>query len=162
MISYIKKDISTIIRGVVAHGCNCQGVMGSGVAFAIRRKWSKAYTDYVSYCRKFDNNRRSMLGMVQMVNVGGTFNDLFVANCFTQEYYGNDGKVYADLSAIKEALQNVIAFARTYGYPVYIPRIGCGLGGLSWEDQVQPILEQLVDENEIHPVEVFVCDLQQP
>jgi len=41
--------------------------------------------------------------------------------------------------------------------PIYMPRIGCGLGGLDWDTEVGPIVEKI---NELYPrVEVFVCDL---
>jgi hypothetical protein len=30
--------------------------------------------------------------------------------------------------------------------PIYLPRLGCGLGGLKWED-VRPILSRILDDN---------------
>lgn len=32
--------------GILVHGCNCKGVMGSGVAAAIRNRWPDVYKAY--------------------------------------------------------------------------------------------------------------------
>jgi hypothetical protein len=37
---------------VVAHQVNCVGVMGSGVALAIRDKYPRVYTEYLEFCNK--------------------------------------------------------------------------------------------------------------
>jgi O-acetyl-ADP-ribose deacetylase (regulator of RNase III) len=45
-IEYVEGDLlKTEIRHII-HGCNAQGVMGSGVAKAIRDKYPQAYRDY--------------------------------------------------------------------------------------------------------------------
>jgi hypothetical protein len=40
--------------------------------------------------------------------------------------------------------------------PLYMPRIGCGLGGLDWDKDVGPVLEHLAEQLN---VQVYVCDL---
>ena len=45
-IEYIKGDLMTSDIRHIIHGCNAQGVMGSGVAKLIRDKYPSAYTDY--------------------------------------------------------------------------------------------------------------------
>ena len=154
MIKYINKDITTVTRGVVAHGVNCQGVMGSGVALSIRQKWPVAYRDYKAYCDIFKAPKHHLLGMVQTVSVEP---DVVVANCFSQHKCGNDGQVYADIRAIKEALANVVDYARYMGLPLYFSKIGCGYGGLDWETDVEPILSKLCEEYD--DVNIFVCDI---
>jgi O-acetyl-ADP-ribose deacetylase (regulator of RNase III) len=160
-IEYIKHDVTNTTRGVVAHGCNCQGVMGSGVAKAIRAKWPKAYERYHSFVTSVKDggtDTAALLGTGQMVNVGHEFideiNTLFVANLFTQDRYGKDGKMYADVNAIAEALEMVMAFCSGSKLPLYMPQIGCGLGGLSWDRDVRPIVEELQADYEI---QVYVC-----
>lgn len=157
-VEYIKHDVTNTIRGVVAHGCNCQGVMGSGVAKAIRAKWPLAYTRYHEFVNAWQHPKSELLGLSQLINVGhpviDEINSLFVANMFTQERYGADGKVYADLTAIEKALGTTMAFCRGANLPLYMPHVGCGLGGLSWGDDVGPVVDKLQAE---HNIEVYVC-----
>jgi O-acetyl-ADP-ribose deacetylase (regulator of RNase III) len=158
MIYNVIKDVTLVQKGVIAHGCNCKGVMGAGVALAIRHTWPKAYSQYVNLCRQYDDPSE-LLGMAQIVQVGDHegFDNLYVANCFTQEDCGSDGKVYADIKAITEALGNVIAFAETKNLPLYLPKIGSGLGGLNWGKDVEPILKELAKDSDI---DIYVCDLK--
>lgn len=161
MITYITHDVTATTRGVVAHGCNCRGVMGSGVALAVRRRWNVAYQKYVEFVAAATAHAptSSLLGQAQIINVGHPIldepNSLFVSNMFTQDAFGNDGKRYANPDAIRKSLTDTIAFCRGTNLPLFIPRIGCGLGGLDWETDVQPIVEDLVS---LYGVEVFVCD----
>lgn len=163
MIHFIQHDVTKTTYGVVAHGCNCQGVMGSGVALAIRQRWPLVFQRYQSFVAAYRKdhhpNMSGLLGTQQIINVTEPLmpqNSLFVANLFTQEYFGRDGKAYADLTAIGRSLDATLAFCKGAQLPLYLPRIGCGLGGLSWDSQVGPLLAGLVEE---YNVEVFVCDL---
>lgn len=135
MITYLKQDITTITRGVICHGVNCQGAMNSGVARAIRDKWPEVYDAY-----KLVPTGHAVLGTAQRV---GLTNDdsLFVVNCFTQLFYGKNGR-FADAHAIETSLWKAYEWADYYDLPLYMPKIGAGLGGLSWEDDVLPVVEK--------------------
>lgn len=133
----IKHDITTIKEGIIPHGVNCQGVMGSGVALAIRNKWPEVYKSYKSFGKGED-----LLGVSHIIRIENSEN-LFVTNCFTQVYYGSDGRKYASPEAIETALDGVFFFAKMYDLPIHSPQIGCGLGGLNWKSEVKPIYERL-------------------
>lgn len=141
MIEYRKMDITTVEHGIIAHGVNCQRRMGSGVALAIRMKFPKAYYSYM-------DNLHPTLGAVNFAPID---QDLVVANCYTQDRYGRDGKVYASLSAIRNCLETIVYMRLDEGAPVYMPRIGCGLGGLKWED-----VERIIPQTDI---KFIVCEL---
>ncbi len=130
------KDITTVTApAIIMHGVNCQGAMGSGVAKALYEKWCYVREEYVEL--PIEEMR---LGNVQLVHVD---NDLWVANCFTQEFYGSDGKRYADVEAINKCLEQIRYDAESLGiYNIYSPQIGCGLGGLDWESEVLPLFER--------------------
>jgi O-acetyl-ADP-ribose deacetylase (regulator of RNase III) len=149
-ISYIKQDVTRVVMGIVAHGVNCQHTMGSGVAKAIREKWPQVYDAYMKAPKG-----KTMLGVCQLVPIDHGRDDLFVANLYTQLFYGYGGK-YADVDAIENALLMCTRYAGIYDLPVFMPRIGCGLGGLNWEE-VEPIVERAV---KMHDVEIYVCDLE--
>lgn len=155
MIVYIEQDITDVKEGIVLHGCNCQGKMASGVAKAVRKQWPTVYTNYIRLCESI-TDKKSLLGMAQMVVVSNN-PPLFVFNCFTQLYYGNDGRKYASVDAVREALEKIVKFAAAHKIDkIYMPRIGCGLGGLNWDSEVGPIVEQLAADQA--GITIYVCD----
>jgi O-acetyl-ADP-ribose deacetylase (regulator of RNase III) len=158
-LTYIQKDVTTVVRGVVGQGVNSRGVMGSGVALAIKNKWAIAYERYHSMVKAWKRPTRELLGLSQIVNVGHPDidepNSIFVANMFTQEDCGRDGRAYASQLAIQKAAEATLSFCRGTNLDLYMPRVGCGLGGLKWEN-VGPMIDTLQQQ---YNVNVFICDL---
>ena len=152
-MKYELKDITTVTApGLIAHGVNCQNAMGSGVARAIYTQWPKVKSEY-------RRNGSMILGDTQFVEVEP---GLVVVNCFTQEYYGRDGRRYASLQAIRETLEDASEYAldELGVREVHIPRIGCGLGGLDWELEVEPVLLEMEEStSRTYPVIFVVCDV---
>ena len=145
-VNYLNQDITTVNSGIIAHGVNCQGVMGSGVAKTIRNKWPIVYTEYMKQPMS-----KEMLGHINMVYIA---DDLFVANCFTQEFYGREKKKYADIDAVSKCLEECVFFSKTLALPLYMPKIGCGLGGLDWDQDVKLIVYNLAQS-----VNINVCEI---
>lgn len=150
MINYINKDITTVVMGVIAHGVNCQGKMGSGVAKALRAKWPVIYETYSLLPKG-----KPMLGRSNLVRVGPR-DELFVVNCYTQLFYGYGGGKYADPKAIDTSLWDAYMWADYYHLPLYMPKIGAGLGGLDWEKDVEPIVEHA--DTTWSRVDTYVCE----
>lgn len=124
-------DITEADEKHIIHGCNAQGVMGSGVALAIRKKWPVVYEEY--------RNRYDECGLYPGDVVSVKVSDeQIVHNFITQEYYGRDGKKYASLGNIVACWVNLLHFDYEWGN-IAIPRIGCGLGGLQW-----PCVEEIL------------------
>lgn len=158
-IVYLQKDISTVERGVVAQGVNTQAVMGSGVAKVLRYKYPTIFNPYAVMCSAYKTNPANLLGQVCFVDVGLEVipnTELIIANCFTQEFYGRDGKAYADAEAVKTSLDTAMGLAAGMALPLFMPKIGCGLGGLSWESEVEPVVQKLADK---YGMVVHVCTL---
>lgn len=53
MITYIEKgDIFTLTDVTsFAHGCNCAGAMGKGIALQFRNKYPEMYLEYKELCK---------------------------------------------------------------------------------------------------------------
>lgn len=53
MIKYIEKGDIFNISGVssYAHGCNCAGAMGKGIALQFRSKYPEMYSEYKAMCK---------------------------------------------------------------------------------------------------------------
>jgi O-acetyl-ADP-ribose deacetylase (regulator of RNase III) len=97
-----------------------------------------------------------MLGVAHIICVDHE-TDLHVANCYTQVFYGYGGGKYADAKAIESCLRFVADYAHAYrDLPIFMPRIGCGLGGLKWSE-VQPGVERVAQE--FPSIDIVVCDL---
>ena len=152
MLTYTTKDITTVTGNVIImHGVNCQNVMGSGVAKALYTKWPIVKEQYHSFSKY-----NVELGIVQTVKVT---DDTWVFNCFTQEFYGRNKHIkYASVDAVKECLNNSFSQAKYLDITdVYMPRIGCGLGGLDWYTEVLP--EVMNALSKYPQIKLTVCDL---
>lgn len=122
-IEYIKGDLLTTDSPHILHGCNAQGVMGSGVAKAIRSKYPQAYEDY-----------RSMYDSVglDLGNIAVSVQDdcKTIYNAITQKYYGRDSsKVYVSYWAIAEVFRHIDSFKIN---EIAMPMIGAGLANGDW------------------------------
>lgn len=148
MVNVVAKDITTVEKGILINGVNCQGVMGAGVAKAYYTKWPNVKEDYLSDCKRTG----SYLGLVRYSLVS---RNIYVANCWTQEFYGNDGEQYADYSAVLSCFSQVSIDSKYANLPIYTPWVGCGLGGLN-KDKVKHILEFVESTSE---VDITVCEI---
>ena len=126
MLTEIEGNLLDIEEGVVCQQVNCRGVMGSGLALAIRNKYPEVYTNYrerYERCRAGDHYE---LGDAHVISVSPT---LFVANLYGQDGYGT-GVKQTNYGALSQAL----FYLKVGGYTqVHIPYLlGCGLGGGDW------------------------------
>jgi len=156
MIITKRCDLLSNTRGILVHGVNCQGQMNSGVAKAVRAKYPVAYSAYATICVPLvsHNTQNTLLGTTQFVHIEE--NELYVANCFTQEFYGKAGKRYASPEAIETCMRSVASFAENLALPVYMPIMGCGLGGLSWALDVMPLMTRISEDYPFVPITVCV------
>lgn len=143
-MNYINKDITTVDFGFICHQVNCQGVMGAGVALAIRKKWESVYHTYFQAYK----NGELKLGNVIFVSVTP---HICVANLCGQEFYGRKG-TYTDYTALDKAIYQISITRnkanQTTGTltPVYFPNnMGCGLAGGNWKI-VSKIIEKHIPD----------------
>lgn len=151
---YIKGNLLNTELSNIAHGVNCQGAMGSGVAKAILDKYPLVKKDYKTYYHFVTDlgSKEALLGSVQAVALpdGKT-----VHNCFTQFNFGYDGQKYLSYEAIIKCFKTLKDRAICNGMTqLAIPKIGCGLAGGSWE-----VVEALINEATDEHLEVWVYEL---
>ena len=130
-------DITTIETGVIAHGVNCQLTMGSGVAAVLFRKWPLVRSQYM-----LRGQGKGMLGTADAVEVEN--GNITVFNCYTQEHFGPGDRRYANSASIMVALDSIANGCVIDGRPMYVPLIGCDLGGLDYKNDFLPVLDQLM------------------
>jgi O-acetyl-ADP-ribose deacetylase (regulator of RNase III) len=94
-------DYSRPIVSAIAHVCNCQGVMGSGVALAIKMRYPEAYQAY----KNFELSHSGL--KVGTMSFAAVRPDKLIYNLHAQMYYGSDKKRYLDYEGLYTALEKV-------------------------------------------------------
>lgn len=123
---------------VFAHGCNAQGVMGSGVAAQIKKQFPSAYERYMEVYKKY--------GLELGSYVDDWTEDVCVLNMITQEYYGRDkSTVYVSYDAVKQCFNDLDHYATSHmgidKPEVVMPKIGAGLANGDWS-----IIEKIIED----------------
>lgn len=116
-------------RGIIVHGCNAQGVMGSGIAKEVKYRWPLAFEVYQRALAGAGHTSGDPLGTVSFCAVAP---NLHVANAITQRTFGKDGRRFVDYQAVQRCFEVVIKQAIHLDLPVHYPQIGAGLGGGDW------------------------------
>jgi O-acetyl-ADP-ribose deacetylase (regulator of RNase III) len=130
---------------VIAHVCNDLGAWGAGFTAALDRRWSEPRAEYLALGAK------QVLGSVQLVRVGPL---LWVANIVAQRGLPSRGnRRPLSYDALGTGLWALRTRADELTASVHMPRIGCGLGGGSWD-----VVSQIVARC-LRPLEVYVYDL---
>lgn len=158
MIEYRKGDLFAEKHPVIAHGVNCQGVMGSGVAKIIKEKWPEVFQRYVEWIEVRDHDYR--LGFVVPCP---TKDGTIILNCLTQYDYGREyGKRYVSYDAVDDCMRIIDKDMRLKNFftgelkvdqsnYIAMPKIGAGLGGGEWS-----IIEAIINHRlKDHKVVVY-------
>jgi O-acetyl-ADP-ribose deacetylase (regulator of RNase III) len=108
----------------LAHGCNCMGMMGKGIALEFKNKFPAMFREYRDLC----NQKRFHLGCVFTWRADS---GLVIFNLATQQA----PRVQADLQAIEQSVARMLKKSEALSITtIGLPRIGAGLGGADWED----------------------------
>lgn len=144
MIKYIKGDATCPQASgpkIIAHICNDRGKFGKGFVVALSKRWDEPERSYREWYRS-----GFALGDVQFVQVR---NDIWVANIIGQHgLYGGSKGPPVRYEAVSTGLKTVAEKAREMNASVHMPRIGCGLGGGTWE-KIEPIITEHLNDIEV-------------
>lgn len=127
---------------IIAHICNDSGKWGRGFVLSLSKRFPKAEKTY----REWYNTREEFgLGKIQLVFIR---DDLIIANMVAQRgIVGRSNPVPLRYDALRECLKKLADYATKHKATVHMPKIGCGLGGSSW-DKIKPIIEEELCEKE--------------
>ena len=126
-IHYCKGDLFLSGCQTLAHGCNCVGLMGAGIAKEFKKRFPEMYNEYKIRC------------MSNTFVPGDYFlwkkSTPWILNLATQ--YSTNG---ANIDLINYSFQTIADYYKNEGITsIAMPLIGAGLGGLTWGN-VNPIL----------------------
>lgn len=126
---------------VIVHGCNCQCVMGAGIAKAIRKRFPAAYAaDQTT--QKGDSAK---LGTITVAAVQASEGPVHVVNAYTQFHYGRRKGGQLDYDALRTAFS--VIKQRFSGKRIGYPKIGAGLAGGDWSRIAEIIDHELAGED---------------
>lgn len=147
MIKIVNGDLLQSNLSLIAHQTNCLGVMGAGIAKAIKNKWDSVYIQYANHC-KYLKCSKKLLGTCQVcITLDEPIK--FVANLFGEYSFTESVAPFenrhTDYNALKKALLNLKVFCEDEEVTeVGIPyKLGCGLAGGDWDGVVYPMLQEL-------------------
>ena len=130
----VEGDITECTCDAIVNPVNCVGVMGGGVAKAIKDKFPWCVPPYKDACER------------QIIRPGGAFVVSLevqpaieyptIINIATKNHWRGKTRIEWE----DQALQNLASLLSGGEFrTVAMPRPGCGLGGLDWED-VKPLV----------------------
>ena len=120
-------DVDAIVNTV-----NCVGVMGKGIALQFKNKWPKNFKLYEAACKAHEVQPGKMF----VFDAGAYARPNFIINFPTKEHWRGNSKI----EFIRDGLVDLIAQIRRLNIrSVAIPPLGCGNGGLNWND-VRPLI----------------------
>lgn len=134
-------DICSVNSGIIVHGCNAQGVMGSGVAKAIRSKYPQVFEDYKNFKNQFGLELGDCVP-TQVIDKEADV-DIVIISAITQQFYGRDSQRYVDYEVVAGFFEGIEDTAKYFGHTeIHFPLIGCGLGGGKWS-----VISNIIEES---------------
>lgn len=141
----LKADVEALVNTV-----NTVGVMGKGIALQFKQAFPANYAAYA----KAAKNEEIKPGKVFVFKTGSFENPRYILNFPTKRHWR--GK--ARLQDIETGLQDLLKVIREHNIrSIAIPPLGCGFGGLDWEDVRPLIVSALESVPEIYAV-VYLPD----
>lgn len=142
-LTYIEEgDLFASEMQTIVNAVNCRGVMGKGIALKFKQEYPDMFKDYRSLC----DQKRVILGQPYLWKES----DPWILNFPTKD----DWKKKSKIKSIEDGLRYLAEHAQEWGITsLAIPALGCGEGGLNWED-VRPLIQRYLEPLHI-PIEIY-------
>ena len=123
-------DLFDVAADALVNPVNCKGVMGKGIALEVKRRYPASYRAYQAACR-WGHLRPGML-----LYVAGQAHERNIIHFATKDHWTRPSKLEWIRAGLDDLKRHYAAWGLT---SVAMPQLGCGLGGLDWND-VQPLI----------------------
>lgn len=133
MIEYKKANILKADTEAVINTVNCVGVMGRGIALQFKNAFPENFRAYEAACKR----REVQVGKMFVFETGSLTNPRYIINFPTKRHWRDKSQIDDIESGLLDLVKEIQA--RNIR-SVSIPPLGCGLGGLKWDD-VRPRIE---------------------
>ena len=136
-------DLFVARTDAIVNPVNCRGVMGKGIALEVKRRYPNSYRRYKEACD------RGKLRPGILLYVPGEDGERNLIHFPTKDHWAKPSR----LEWIESGLEYLKQHYAQWGLrSIAMPQIGCGLGGLKWE-QVKP---RITAAFESEPLRVLV------
>ena len=144
MIIYKQGNIFNSNAQVITNPVNCVGVMGKGLALEFKKRFPEMFLDYKNKCT---HNEVKVDQPYLWEN-----NQIQILNFATKKHW----KDSSNLQDIKSGLRYIAKNYDEMGISsIALPPLGCGRGGLNWND-VKALINEVLGP--IHDLDVFVYE----
>ncbi len=136
----IDADVEALVNTV-----NCVGIMGKGIALQFKRAFPENFEHYKQACKRGDIE----IGRVFITERRGLGNPRYILNFPTKEHWRGRSRI----DWIRAGLDDLIRVIKENRIKsVAIPPLGCGNGGLDWDDVRPLILDALSEVPEVRAI----------
>jgi O-acetyl-ADP-ribose deacetylase (regulator of RNase III) len=138
MIEFIRGDILRADAEALVNTVNCVGVMGRGIALQVKNAFPENFRAYEAACRREEVEP----GRMFVYETGQFTNPRYIINFPTKRHWRGRSRI----EDIEAGLRALVAEVKRLGIrSIAVPPLGCGLGGLEW-DEVRPRIEAALSE----------------
>ena len=125
----LEADVEALVNTV-----NTVGVMGKGIALQFKKKFPENFRAYKRAC----DNEEVTIGKMFVFSFDRLSNPRYIINFPTK----NNWREKSRLEYVREGLDDLVREVRELGiHSIAVPPLGCGNGGLDWEEEVRPLME---------------------
>lgn len=143
MLIYRRTSLLEAPSQTLVNTVNCVGVMGKGLAKAFKQREPKMFEVYKKICAE----KRLEPGKLWLWKSSGNW----ILNFPTKIHWRNPSR----LEWVEAGLQKFVLGYKEHGInEISFPRLGCGNGGLDWDD-VRPLMENYLRDL---PIRVYIHD----
>lgn len=138
----LREDAEALVNTV-----NCVGVMGRGIALQFKNAYPDNFKEYEEACAAGD----LIPGRMFVYETGKLINPKYIINFPTKRHWRGKSKI----EDIQNGLENLVEIIKDRDIrSIALPPLGCGLGGLEW-NEVKPLIESALSELDGVDIAVF-------
>jgi O-acetyl-ADP-ribose deacetylase (regulator of RNase III) len=133
VIEFVHGDLLKAEVDALVNTVNTVGIMGKGIALQFKQAFPKNFKEYERACKRKDVK----LGKMFVVKMNDMFQPRYIINFPTKNHWKGKAKI----EDIQEGLFDLARVIKKEGiHSIAVPPLGCGNGGLDWND-VQSLIE---------------------
>lgn len=156
MIEFVSGDLLQVEAAYIGQGVaeGSQEGLGTGLALKISKKWPEAQSAF----KKHTRGGRFKGGEIFVVPPSETRPGIVYIATQPDMYH-------ATIQYLRKGLRSLVRWADANGVEsVALPKIGAGLGKLSWEDEVRPMLVEILTASSCRfvVIEEFQLEFESP